>query len=122
MTEVLFQTDPAAEAVIAESLAHLANPGSFFTGAERLAVAQQVRVARGLASSAPELAPIVTEAAARIANEAITVRPPHIDAWVADGRDVLAYVELVAVVAKIYIIPLEHRISGFNFMPKHRFD
>lgn len=101
MTELLYQPDPAAEAVIAESLAHLASPGSFFTGAERVAIAQHARVARGLAASAPELPPIVAEAAARIAVEAITVRPPHIDAWVADGRDVVAYVELVAVVAKI---------------------
>lgn len=101
MTEVLYDLDPAAEVVIAESLAHLAAPGSFFSGAERLAIAQHVRVVRGLATSAPELPAIVAEAAARVAVEAITVRPPQIEAWVADGRDVLAYVELVAVVAKI---------------------
>lgn len=101
MTETLYQPDPAAELVIVESLAHLASPGSFFTGAERLAIAQHARVARGLADSAPELPPIVAEAAARVAVEAITVRPPHIDAWVGDGRDVVSYVELVAVVAKI---------------------
>lgn len=117
MTEVLYQADPAAEEVIAESLVHLATPGSFFTGAERVAIAQHCRVARGLASAAPELPAIVAEAAARVAVEAIAVRPPQIDAWVADGRDVLAYVELVAVVAKICAIDSYRNGLGTDLDP-----
>jgi len=100
-TSVVAAPDPAAETAVAVALAALAGSGSFFTGAERLAIASQVRFARGLTTSASELAPVLAEHSARVAVEAITVRPEHVDAWQADGRDVLAYVELVAIVALI---------------------
>jgi len=88
--------DPVAESAAREALHALASPGSFFTGAERLAIAQQVRFARGLTPSAPELAPMLADTAARIGVDAIATRPEHIAAWEADGRDVLGYVEMVA--------------------------
>ncbi|MEM7272624.1 MAG: hypothetical protein AAF547_06040 [Actinomycetota bacterium] len=93
--------DPVADAAIRTALASLVSPGSFFTGAERAAIATHARLARGLATSAPELPPVVAEAAARVAADAISTRPSHIAAWEADGRDVVAYVELVAVTALI---------------------
>ncbi len=93
--------DPAAEEAVRAALQAIAGPGSFFTGEERLAIAAHVRLARGLAPAAPPLSAILAETAARVAVEAITVRPEHLAAWEADGRDILAYVELVAVTSLI---------------------
>lgn len=100
-TPSLALVDPADEEAIQTALVALAAPGSFFTGHERLAMAAHVRVARGLATTAPDLPPMLATTAARIGIEAITTRPAHIAAWEADGRDVLAYLELVAVAALI---------------------
>ena len=93
--------DPAAEEAVALALAVLAAPGSFFSGSERLDLAAQARFARGLQAEAPTLDPMLADSASRIATDAIDTRPRHIDAWEADGRDVLAYLELVAVVSLI---------------------
>ncbi|MDE0134879.1 MAG: hypothetical protein OXM54_08590 [Acidimicrobiaceae bacterium] len=92
--------DPDAEGAIESALAAISAPGSFFTGAERLAMAAQTRVARGLAETGPDLDPVVAEAVARVAASAMTSRKSHVQAWVDSGRDVLAYVELVSVVAQ----------------------
>lgn len=93
--------DQAADAAIADALTNLASAGSFFTGAERLALAQQARFARGLDATAPDLPPLVAESASRVAVEAMHSRSEHVAAWEADGREVLAFVEMVAVVAQI---------------------
>ncbi len=104
-TSDLAAADPAAEEAIGRALGVLGSPGSFFTGAERLAMAAHVRRARGLDASAAdpgtELPAMVAESAARVATDAIATRPHHIEAWEADGRDVLAYLEVVAVASLI---------------------
>lgn len=64
-------------------------------------MAAQARVARGLADTGADLAPIVAEAVARIAAQAMATRQSHVEEWVGSGRDILAYVELVSVVAMI---------------------
>ena len=93
--------DPHAEEAIEAALAAIAGPGSFFTGVERLAMAAEARAARGLAEAGADLPPIVADTVARVAADAIATRPWHIEAWCDDGRDVLAYVELVSVVSQI---------------------
>lgn len=93
--------DPAADDAIRDALVALGSPGSFFTGAERLDFAAHARVARGLATSGPDLKPIIARTVERVAVEAMNSRSEHVDAWQADGLDVLAFVELVAVVARI---------------------
>ena len=94
--------DSAADTMIHERLATIASPGSFFTGAERLDFAAHARAARGLtAAASSSLPPVVASAVARVAAEAMTTRSNDVAAWEADGRDVLAYVELVAVVSLI---------------------
>jgi len=93
--------DPHADQAIREALTAVGSAGSFFTGEERLAFAEYARSARGLTSAAANLSPIVAEAIARIAAEASTSRSEHVGAWEKDRRDVLAYVELVAVVSVI---------------------
>lgn len=98
---LLYTPDPAADAAIDVALAGLAAPGSFFTGAERVDMAAHARVARGLADSGPQLDPLMAETVARVAVEAMHSRQEHVAAWEAAGRDVLAFVEMVAVVALI---------------------
>ena len=93
--------DERADHAIEAALGAIAAPGSFFTGAERLAIAAQARGARGLAETDAELPPVVAEAVDRVAAEAMATRQSHVEAWVASGRDILAYVELVSVVAQI---------------------
>lgn len=93
--------DPAADAAITNALHNIATAGSFFTGAERLALAQHARFSRGLDPQPSELSPIVADTVQRVAVEAMNSRSEHVAAWEADGREVLAFVELVAVVAQI---------------------
>ena len=93
--------DPAIDDAIQVALMALATPGSFFTGAERVGFAEHARVARGLTASGPSLPAVVATAVARVASEAMNSRSTDVDAWVADGRDVLSYVEMVSVVALI---------------------
>ena len=93
--------DAAADVAIANALRNIATAGSFFTGAERIALAQYARFARGLESTAPDLSPIVADSVRRVAVEAMNSRSEHVAAWEAAGHEVLAFVELVAVVAQI---------------------
>ncbi len=93
--------DEHAEWAIKAALAAIVAPGSFFTGAERRAMATQARAARGLAEDGADLPPIVAEAVDRVAAEAMATRQSHVEAWVGSGRDILAYVELVSVVSQI---------------------
>ncbi len=92
--------DPTEDAIRA-ALTAISSPGSFFDGAERVALAEHARAARGLGAASSSLPPVVADAAARVAAKAMTTRPDHVRAWEQDGRDVLAYVELVSVVAQI---------------------
>jgi len=108
----LATVDPSNDAAVARALAALAAPGSYFSGAERLAIAAHARVARGDTTGAPDLAPMVAQTAHRIAADAISTRPEHIAAWIADGQDELAYVELVAVVAMISTLDSYHHGIG----------
>lgn len=93
--------DAAADAEIQKALIAIATPGSFFTGAERMAFAEHARIARGLVEGESNLVPIVASTVARVATEAMTTRAHDVAAWEQDGRDVIAYVELVSVVALI---------------------
>ncbi|NNC80574.1 MAG: hypothetical protein HKN94_10525 [Acidimicrobiales bacterium] len=93
--------DPVADEAIQGVLRTVGSPGSFFTAAERLEFAKHARFARGLTETPSSLPPVVASAVARIAVEAMTSRSEHVAAWEQDGRDVLAYIELVAVVSVI---------------------
>lgn len=93
--------DERADQVIEAAIGAIASPGSFFAGPERLAMAAHARGARGLTRTSSDLPPVVADTAARVAADAMATRQSHIETWVRDGRDVLAYVELVSVVAQI---------------------
>lgn len=95
----LHAPDSAADVAITTALHALTSPGSFFTGAERAAMCMHARVARGLASTAPEVQPIIASSVARVATEAMNSRQEHVAAWEAEGLDVVAFVEMTAVVS-----------------------
>jgi len=100
----LAAADPAADAAIAAALTALASAGSYFTGAERLAMCMHARCARGLSATAPEVRSIIATSVARVATEAMHSRQEHVAAWQTEGLDVLAFVEMVSVVAQISAI------------------
>lgn len=108
-----------AEAAIQQILGHIASPGSFFTGAERVSMVTHARAARGLETTAPpvQLPVIVAQTAARVAANAQSTRQSDVDAWIASGRDVLAYVEVVAVAAQISGIDSYHLALGGDLAP-----
>ncbi len=93
--------DPEAEVAVADALTNLATAGSFFTGAERLAIAQHARFSRGLDPTPSDLPPVMADAVRRVAVEAMNSRSEHIAAWEAAGHNVLSFIEMVAVVAQI---------------------
>lgn len=95
------ERDAAAEKATRDCWAAIGSPGSFFTAAERVAFAEHARAARGLGTATSDLPPAVAATVARVAAEAMTTRSEHVQAWERDGRDVLAYVELVSVVAQV---------------------
>lgn len=96
-----FGTDTAIEDAMAQAWAAIGSPGSFFTAAERVAFAEHARAARGLATATTSLPPDVATTVARVAAQAMTTREHHVQEWVQNGRDVHAYIELVAVVAQV---------------------
>lgn len=111
--------DPAAAEAMHEVLGHIASPGSFFTGAERVSIAAHARVARGIPSPDPvaALPEIAATAAARVAANAMSTRQSDVQAWIQSGLDVLAYVELVSVVSHISSIDSYHFALGQEVVP-----
>lgn len=108
-------TDPAIESAISAALTAIASPGSFFTGAERIAFSEQARAARGLGEASTRLPTVVADTVTRVAVEAMSTRHEHVQAWEQDGRDILAYVELVSVVAQTAGID-SYRLALGNYL------
>lgn len=80
---------------------HLARPGTWWTGPERVTIAAEARLAtRGL-PPCRALPSAATEAARTVATQASTIRPATISHWTNSGLDVFAYVEIVGIVALV---------------------
>lgn len=90
--------------LIERTWADLARPGSFFTGADRIAIAETARAARADRFARLGLSAAVTDATRRVAAEPSSIRPGMIGVWSGTGLDVLAYVELVSVVVRVVAI------------------
>jgi len=97
-------SDAAGRDVAERTWAAVAGAGSFFTGGERVVVAETARAARRGQSSARPMSAVLTDATRRVASEAMSIRPEMIEVWSAGGLDRLAYVELVSVVARVVAI------------------
>jgi len=78
---------------------HLASPGTWWTGPQRVAIAAEARLATMGLPPTYALPVAATDAARTVATEASTIRPETIATWGRDGLDVFAYVEIVGIVA-----------------------
>jgi hypothetical protein len=90
--------------LVDRELARLAAPGTWWTGAERLAIAADAR--RAVAGEAPsgELPAPVEEATRRIAEDAASIRGTDVARWEVEGLDSFAYIEIVGIVSRLAAI------------------
>lgn len=95
----------------------LANPGSFFTGAEQVTIARTFRALLGGSEARAELDEAATEVVAVLTNEPGSIRRNWVqalfDAGLTEGR----YVELVSVVSRIAAVDGFHRMIGAALPP-----
>lgn len=92
------------DALVARQWKALAAPGTWFTGQEQIAIANEARNARAGHLPTGDLPAAMTNASRRIAIEAWTIRPPDIAAWAETGLRAEAYVEIASIVARLAAI------------------
>lgn len=129
--EALVRTGVAADIVDACRITwdHLGRPGAWWTGAQRIALAEEIRIAapRPLWDRAPELADVGDEPAGaltafeRALAERITVQPSSVDAETYDhiigriGED--KYAEMAAIATQVVSIDHLHDALGIDREP-----
>lgn len=87
--------------VLGEEWRRLAAPGTWLAGEERVAVAAEARAARARAAGATGLAPAMVEVAHAVAASPGEITAAWVDDVVAAGPDVVTYVEVVGIVARL---------------------
>jgi hypothetical protein len=92
---------PDITANLAEMWDHLARPGATWTGAERVAIAAEARMARGGEGPGGDLSPPATEAAGLLAARPARVRRGWVTEIVESGVGYERYVELVGIVSRV---------------------
>lgn len=115
--------------------AHLARPGVWLDGAQRIAVARETRVALGCAlcrarkqALTPEavsgshyavsdLPPAWVEAVHRVATDAGRITRAFVARLETEGLEDVVYVEIVGVVTQIFSIDAVHRALGLPLEP-----
>jgi alkylhydroperoxidase family enzyme len=97
----------------------LANAGTWWTGAERVAIAAAGRAAyedqptpQGLLLGRPAL-----EAAELLGKRPAAVTEELIETWASQGLDANRYVELIGVVAQVTTVDTFHRAMGLELEP-----
>lgn len=94
----------------------LANAGTWWTGAERLAIAEDARRALAGEELSGILPAPVEEATVRIAAQPATIRGTDVARWELDGLDSFAYVETVGVISRL--IALDTVAYGLGLPPR----
>lgn len=93
------------EAAIGREWARLARPSSFFTGAERVALAEEARRERtGDPTPTGGASQAAAEAARRLATKAMDIREDWVEDLEARGLGRLAYTEIVGLVSRVEAI------------------
>ncbi len=101
--------------------ARLAGPGTWWTGAERLAIAAATRRAhRGGGSASDVLDELTREVVTTVAAEASRIDPDLHDDWTARGLHPYAYVELIGIVARLSALDTTRRGLGLEPRPLPR--
>lgn len=113
----------------------LARPGCWWTGAERIAIAQEVRnatrcdfcnrrkqmlspyTAKGEHLSGSTLPPVAVDAVHRIVTDQNRITRTWIDGNIDKGLSEEAYVELLGIVVMVFSIDEFHRALGLPFEP-----
>ena len=88
-------------ALVAREWGRMSAAGTWWTGAERVAIASEARAAVAGHRSTGALDPAATEAARQVATQAGTIRRFDLERWAADGLDGFAFVEIVGVVSRL---------------------
>jgi len=96
---------------------HLATPGTWWTGSERVAIAAVARAARSGDPLPEGPAPAATEAAALLGSAPSRTSRAWLEGLLRDGLDVAAYVELVGVVARVTAVDGFHRALDLPLEP-----
>lgn len=89
------------DALSARQFDALASPGVWWTGAGKIAIANEARAAMADRAPTGALPAAAEEATRRVATEAITIRQVDIERWADNGLRVEAYVELVGIVCRV---------------------
>lgn len=89
----------------------LAEPGTWWTGAERVSIASVARAAYESGESTEEsgLPPAATEAAALLSHEPSAVTRERISDWESRGLGANHYVELIGIVGQVTAVDTFHR-------------
>ncbi len=101
MTSAIIQPRADVQAIVAQTVAGLAQPGSFFTGAERVALAETARLALGRGLQLDSIPEPFDEATRLVSADAASIRRELVEHWAIADLDRLSYVELVSVVARL---------------------
>ena len=95
--------------------ARLASPGTWWTGAERVAIAAVARAAYASADiPLVDLPAPAVEAAEVLGGRPSSVTRDHIAGWEEEGLDPYRYVELIGVVSQVTAVDTFHRAMGIG--------
>ncbi len=95
----------------------LASPGTWWSGVQRVAIADEARRASRHLDTAGVLSDPATEAARRVAVEAASIRAVDLERWADGGLDGFAYVELVGIVSRLTAIDVASFGLGIDERP-----
>lgn len=96
----------------------LSQPGTWWTGEERVAIAEQARAAHaGLVAPATSLSQATVQIARQIATDAHDIDRNTVDALESEGIGQEAYVEMVGIIARLTAIDTAVRGMGSDLVP-----
>jgi len=99
------------------AMARLGLPGSWHTGAHRIAIAGEFRRARAGLDAAADLPPGSLEAGRAVAVDAAEIDQDRVDHFASIGLPLHGYVEVVGVVSRIAAVDAFHRALGYEAPP-----
>ena len=94
------------EALVEREWRRLANPGTWWTGGERVAIARDARLAADGQPCSGVLPAPVEEATRRISVDAAGIRGTDVARWELEGLDPFAFVEITGVVSRLMAIDI----------------
>ncbi|MEZ5245493.1 MAG: alkylhydroperoxidase-related (seleno)protein [Acidimicrobiales bacterium] len=107
----------AFEMLVDREWERLAAPGTWWTGAERIAIAADARRAMAGEALSGILPPPVEEATRIIATAAASIRGTDVARWELDGLDASAYIEIAGIVSRLAALDVTAFGLGHKFRP-----